>query len=110
MVAASPEPAYYPINSDLSAFLPACPESGQLPRPPKDGLHFGIGPHFPIRFASVRRLVFHGSTACPESSPDYSILILRVTLPGRADAVFVSIGLTKPGTVARTILYSLRAA
>jgi len=53
-------------------------------------------------------LVLHGLTACPATSPAYSILVLRVNVPGRDKPVFVSIGLAGNGMVARTILYSLR--
>jgi len=51
-----------------------------------------------------------GLKACPSRTPDYSVLLLRVSVPGRAAPVFVSIGLAGSGMVARTILYSLRAA
>ncbi len=49
-------------------------------------------------------------TACPATSPAYSILVLRVTVPGHKQPVFASTGLARNGTVARIILYSLRAA
>jgi hypothetical protein len=51
-----------------------------------------------------------GLKACPSRTPDYSILLLGVKLPGRVKPVFVSIGLAGSGMVARTILYSLAAA
>jgi hypothetical protein len=57
-----------------------------------------------------RCLMLNGLTACPATSPAYSILVLRVTVSGRDKPVFVSIGLTENGMVARTILDSLRAA
>jgi hypothetical protein len=44
------------------------------------------------------------------TSPAYSILVLKLTVPGRKTPVLVSIGLAGNGMVARTILYSLRAA
>ena len=64
------------------------------------------------RCASYRAdaLTFTASSPVPRSSPDYSILVLRVTVPGRSKPVFVSIGLAGNGVIARTILYSLRAA
>jgi hypothetical protein len=40
----------------------------------------------------------------------YSILVLKVVVPGRSKPVYVSIGLAGSGMVARTILYSLRAS
>ena len=59
---------------------------------------------------SAHCLSLHGLTACPATSPAYSILVLRVRVPGRSKPVYVSIGLAGNGMVARTILYSLRAA
>jgi hypothetical protein len=53
-------------------------------------------------------LKLHGLTACPATSPAYSILIFSVTVPGRSKPVLVSIGLAGNGMVARTILYSLK--
>jgi hypothetical protein len=53
-------------------------------------------------------LSLHGLTACPATSPAYSILVLKVTVPGRSKPIYVSIGLAGSGMVARTILYSLR--
>jgi hypothetical protein len=47
-------------------------------------------------------------TMCPSRTPAYSILMLRVTVPGRSKPVLVSIGLAGNGMVARTILYSLK--
>jgi hypothetical protein len=62
----------------------------------------------PLTF-SKHCLNLHGLTACPATSPSYSILVLRVTVPGRKNPVYVSIGLAGNGMIARTILYSLRA-
>jgi hypothetical protein len=55
-------------------------------------------------------LKLHGLTVCTSATPGYSILFFRVTIPGRAKALLVSLGLAGDGTVARTILYSLREA
>jgi hypothetical protein len=55
-------------------------------------------------------LALPGLTACPATSPAYSILVLKVIVPGRSKPVYVSIGLAGNGMVARTILYSLRPA
>jgi hypothetical protein len=63
----------------------------------------------PVSF-SKHCLDLNGLTACPASSPAYSILVLKLTVPGRSKPVFVSIGLAGNGMVARTILYSIRAA
>lgn len=66
-----------------------------------EGLHLAFSKHC---------LDFHGLTVCPATSPAYSILVLRVRVPGHKQSVFVSIGLAANGMVARTILYSLRNA
>jgi hypothetical protein len=63
----------------------------------------------PVAF-SKHCLDLNGLTACPATSPAYSILVLKVTVPGRSNPVYVSIGLAGNGMVARTILYSLRAS
>ena len=59
---------------------------------------------------SAHCLDLHGLTAIPAISPAYSILVLRVNVPGRDKPVFVSIGLVGNGMTARTILDSLRPA
>jgi hypothetical protein len=59
---------------------------------------------------STNCLSLHGLIVCPATSPAYSILVLKVTVPGRLKPVYVSIGLAGNGMVARTILYSLREA
>ena len=59
---------------------------------------------------STHCLSLRGLRACPATSPAYSILVLKVTVPGRSKPVYVSIGLAGNGIVARTILYSLREA
>ena len=59
---------------------------------------------------STHCLNLHGLTACPALSPAYSILVLKVTVPGQSKPVIVSIGLAGNGMIARTILYSLQAA
>ena len=73
----------------------------------------GQGPTFPnpvYRFTTSQCLRLHGLTACPGTSLSYSILVLKVTVPGRSKPVYVSIGLAGNGMIARTILYSLRAS
>jgi hypothetical protein len=66
---------------------------------------------FPVTLAFSKQCRYlHSLTVCPATTPDYSILVLKVTVPGRATPVLVSIGLAGNGMVARTILYSLRAA
>jgi hypothetical protein len=62
----------------------------------------------PVAF-SKHCFELHGVTACPATSPAYSILVLKVSVQGRSKLVYVSIGLAGNGMVARTILYSLGA-
>jgi len=86
---------------------------GYAPQPPMNAVQVDSGSHFQflvtLSFAK-HCLDLHGLTACPATAPAYSILVLRVTVPGRTTPVLVSIGLAGNGMVARTILYSLRAA
>ena len=105
------------LDTDVRVGVEGCvaaPSSTQPVRSPSNGLRIDTGPAFlrvqTFRFASGDCLDLHGLTACPATSPDYSILVLRVTVPGRSKPVFVSIGLAGNGVIARTILYSLRAA
>jgi hypothetical protein len=58
---------------------------------------------------SAHCLTLRGLSACPPTSPAYSILVLKVTV-GSLKPVYVSIGLAGNGMVARTILYSLRTS
>jgi hypothetical protein len=96
--------------------VPFCPNMrSNPPQPPTDGVQVDTGRYedfvglLHLSF-STQCLELHGLTACPATTPDYSILVLRVTAPGRTTSVLVSVGLAGSGTVARTILYSLRAA
>ena len=88
-----------------------CPRMSPTPQQPENGVQVDSGlrtePTVTLSL-SAHCLVLHGLTACPATSPAYSILVLRVNVPGRDKPVFVSIGLAGNGMVARTILYSLR--
>jgi hypothetical protein len=64
---------------------------------------------FPTATAYGKCLQISGLTACPATAYPYSVLVLKVTVPGRSKPVYVSIGLARNGMIARTILYSLRA-
>jgi hypothetical protein len=93
--------------------LPPCPRMSPTPQQPENGVQVDSGlrtePMVTLSL-SAHCLVLHGLTACPATSPAYSILVLRVNVPGRSKPVFVSIGLAGNGMVARTILDSVRAA
>ena len=90
-----------------------CPEIPRTAEQPKDGVQVDAGlrtePQVTLSF-STHCLNLGGLTACPATSPAYSILVLKVTVPGRSKPVYVSIGLAGNGMVARTVLYSLRTA
>ena len=103
------------LDTDAGLSAPGCPPNLPPPLPwlPSNGLRIDSGRYFPsstMRFTSTHGLSIHGLTACPATSPAYSILVLKVTVPGRSKPIYVSIGLAGSGMVARTILYSLRAA
>jgi hypothetical protein len=85
----------------------------QLPQAPENGVEVDAGSvaRFPVTLAfSKTCLHIHALAVCPATSPEYFILVLKVTVPGRTAPVVVSIGLAGNGMIARTILYSLRAA
>jgi hypothetical protein len=91
---------------------PACPTEAPLNQPPMNGIQVDSGSRMNFQVAlsfSTRCLHLLGLSACPATSPAYSILVLKVTVPVRSKPVYVSIGLAGNGMVARTILYSLRA-
>ena len=104
------------LSTDTHLLPPNACASGaysNAPPPPMDGVQVDSGSHlqFHVKLSfSAHCLDLHGLTACPATSPAYSILVLRVTVPGHRQPVYVSIGLAGNGVVARTILYSLRAA
>src|ERR1019366_3799275 len=104
------------LSTDQQSVPWACP--AYVPRyyTPEDGVRVDAGSLSRVEGTALSLgfakhcLKLHGLTACPATSPAYSILVLRVTVPGRSKPVYVSIGLAGDGMVARTILYSLRAA
>jgi hypothetical protein len=102
------------LSTDARPFLvPFCPFISPTPQQPENGVQVDSGlrtePTVTLSL-SAHCLVLHGLTACPATSPAYSILVLRVRVTGRSKPVFVSIGLAGNGMIARTILYSLRPA
>ena len=113
-------PSVVALHTDQRIYAYICPAPVRPPGPqtPKDGIQVDAGSQTAtqltaqgLRLSFSRHcLALHGLTACPAISPAYSILVLKVTVPGRSKPVYVSIGLAGNGMVARTILYSLRAA
>lgn len=78
---------------------------------PSNGLRIDVGPQA-VAPASVatKCLDLNGLRACPATDSPYSVLVLKVAVPGRSTPLIVSIGLAGNGAIARTILYSLRPA
>ena len=92
-------------------------EQSQLstPQSPQDGVQIDSGPRTlsldPVKPSfSEHCLPMHDLTVCPATSPAYSILVLKVSVPSRSKPIYVSIGLAGNGMVARTILFSLKEA
>lgn len=100
------------LSSDERFFAVACPLIEQWPQTPVDGLQIDSGPQAPSILSSSRCFSLRGLHACLAAGASYlySILVLRVSVPGRTRPVIVSIGLAGNGDLARTILYSLHAA
>lgn len=95
----------------LPMIVPMCPVMLPYPQPPHDAVQVDAG----LRTGPEVTSSFHGCVAirrlsvCPATTPAYSILVLKVTVPARSDPLYVSIGLAGNGMIARTILHSLRA-
>jgi hypothetical protein len=103
------------LSTDQQLAVYHCPGVRPLSLTPQEGVQVDVGSHTLSQWNlhivfSTHCLSLHGLTACPATSPAYSILVLKVTVPGRNKPVYVSIGLAGNGMVARTILYSLRAS
>ena len=100
------------LDTDRYFLALPCAEPAPFALPPSDGVRVDSGRQGPTGSFSPGGACLRvgGLTACPSGSPAYSILLLRVTVPGRTKPVMLSIGLAGNGMVARTILYSLRAA
>jgi hypothetical protein len=100
------------LSTDTRIYAVACPLIGQWPQVPADGVQIDGGPDAPTVAASSRCLSLKALHACLAGGTSYlySILVLKVLVPGRSGPVVMSIGLAGSGVVARTILYSLRAA
>jgi hypothetical protein len=106
------------LSTDNGIAVFRCVDPEPTPQLPQDGVQVDVGTRTLSQLAEQGlRLVFsehclkvNGLKACPATSPAYSILVLKVTVPGRSKPVYVSIGLAGNGMAARTILYSLRAA
>jgi hypothetical protein len=102
------------LSTDVRPMLlPPCAYFPPTPQQPENGVQVDSGlrtePTVTLSL-SPHCLVLHGLTACPATSPAYSILVVRMNVPGRDKPVFVSIGLAGNGMVARTILDSVRGA
>jgi hypothetical protein len=95
----------HPVECKQPPVLPLVRQPGNAVQVDVD-----LSPLLVIESFSKHCLDLNGLTACPATSPAYSILVLKVTVQGRSKPVYVSIGLAGSGMVARTILYSLRAA
>ncbi len=100
------------LDTDKKFLALPCPAPLAFPVTPSNGVRVDSGGQSPTgSFSSGGGCLQSGGvTACPSSTPDYSVLLLSVTVPGRDEPVLLSIGLAGNGMVARTILYSLQAA
>jgi hypothetical protein len=113
------------LDSDQYTGPVSCPfiSGRSTPLTPVNGLlidlHPNVATHWPPGYGAKRYcLEVHGLMACPydptpltmdEQLAEAEILFLQVPVPGHATEM-LEIGLAGNGLVARTILYSLRAA
>ena len=98
------------LSTDRRPLLVMCPRFPLTPLQPGTGVQVDVG-----HLAQAATLGFspsclhiNGLKVCVAGSPAYSILVLKVMVPGRSRPVYVSIGTAGDGTTARAILYSLR--
>lgn len=100
------------LSTDKKFYAVPCPLIGQWPQLPVNGVQIDSGPYAPSVTASSHCLSLKVVHACIAAGASYvySILVLRVTVPGREKPVVISIGLADSGMAARTILYSLRVS
>jgi hypothetical protein len=108
----SPPTVVFETGAHLESF--GCPEEG-IPSevsPASDGLIIDPGPYTPIRGVRSfgRCLLVDGLQVCPTSVDEFGYLTVAVHIPGKSQPVGVEIGLGGNGIVARTILFSIRAA
>jgi hypothetical protein len=124
------EPALYPaggvvVDSDKTFGAPSCPPPPQLSHvdSPTDGVILNLRAGSPALWQAPPALTpcLHrdGLVACtyPRSTvgsadqfDELDIIFVQVTVPGQSGHELLEIGLAGDGMVARTILYSLRAA
>jgi hypothetical protein len=105
------------LSTDTLAQAVLCPAPPPLrmqrPHIPGNGIVVDVGRKTSmaqLRWSTSSHCVhINGLTACPATSLPYSVLVLKLVVPGRSTPVLVSIGLAGNGMVARTILHSLRA-
>jgi hypothetical protein len=108
----SPPAVVFETGAHLESF--GCPAEG-IPSevsPASDGLIIDPGPYSPIRGVTSfgQCLQVNGLQVCPASVDEFGYLIVAVHIPGKSQPVAVEIGLGENGMMARTILYSMRAA
>ena len=101
------------LDTDQNAWPSVCPVAPSCVVRPSDGVRVDTWTGTRGFIGSIAPgatcLHLHGLKVCP-SALVYSVLLLQVSVPGRHLPVYVSIGLAGTGMVARTILYSIRAA
>jgi hypothetical protein len=110
-----PHPGFVLLDTDQEVGVVHCFfVSWPPPQKPVNGVQVDArsqalrGWHVGVSF-SGQCLKVNELRVCPATSPVYSILVLKVSVPGRSKPVYVSISLAGNGMIARTILYSLRA-
>lgn len=104
------------LDTDQELGVVHCPFLAEAPpQRPANGVQIDVSPRalsgFGVKVSfSSRCLSVNGLRACPATVPSFSVLLLNVTVPGRSESVYVSLGLAGKGVLARTILHSLRRA
>jgi hypothetical protein len=111
--AIEPDRPVVDLDTDQIDDTSLCPDVGYQESAPGNGVQVDAGSAEVANPAPSRldkSISLNGVVAYVDASQPFDILDLLVVVPGRAMPLDVEIGLAGNGMVARTILYSLRAA
>ena len=108
-----PDKPVVELDTDLTAYDGTCPPGSYQESAPGDGVEIDVGtPKVPNAWPLPvdHQLMLRGVKAYVNALQNFDVLSLLVVVPGRAMPLDIWVGLAGNGTVAKTILYSLRAA
>lgn len=108
-----PDEPMVELDTDSSAYISSCPAGVFQESAPGNGVQIDAGSARHANLAparSDRAIRVNGVVAYIDALQPFDILDVLAVVPGRSMPLDVQIGLAGNGMIARTILYSLRAA